>query len=344
MTKQYKNHTFISINTYKGNLALNIYDFEESFRFETKINYLNLLNEFLIIMDKSKETLKRKIETSNDNHNWWSDRILLDDSLKKIIIDLEKHFKLLKVKDNIFLITDEKTTFFPFEMLSLFNKKSISRIPSFEHLELFKNKTVIDVKKVYFLLDPDNNLPNTRKSINDFLKNLCREKEIEITNDDINAQTNDFICFEYKKHKKTILIKGVIGRDFTDSDYNEVLKSDVFFYFGHGNADKYLKKNSIKNKLVFLFGCSSSKTTMHKNFTRNGVVMNYLQNLNSFIGCLWDITDKDLDRFCIYFLDNFFKNEKTDLSKLIHDLRDNMKLKYLNGSAIVLWGPSYFIT
>ena len=93
----------------------------------------------------------------------------------------------------------------------------------------------------------------------------------------------------------------------------------------------------IKNKAAFIFGCSSSRLFCRSNFRRNGIALKYLESVDNFIGCLWDVTDKDLDMFSMSFLENLFESNKY-LATIMNICKSKMKLKYLNGAAIILWG------
>ena len=97
-----------------------------------------------------------------------------------------------------------------------------------------------------------------------------------------------------------------------------------FLYFGHGNGYKYLKDCRSQN--LALFGCSSAKTIYNRNFRRQGAIYSYLNTSKFLIGCLWDITDRDLDEITGAIL----KHGIID--------KDVCKLKHLNGAAVVVYG------
>ena len=69
----------------------------------------------------------------------------------------------------------------------------------------------------------------------------------------------------------------------------------------------------------------------------NTIAQQYLNmGCKTVIGTLWDVTDKDLDVQTISMLEGL-QFEK-DVSRAVQESREECKLKYLNGSAIVCYG------
>lgn len=316
---------FISCYTFENNLCFNIF----SCKFENKCNhfcfdldFIEVLKEFDAILTESNSTLKGF--GNLDVKEWWNKRFQLNHSLSLLLNRVNSKFEksLSQLNKNIFLICDEVTTNFPFESIAIFKDSSIYRIPSFEFL-LKKHEDIPKtqkIKKIFYLLDPERNLQKSQERISDYFKNSFVNK---------------------------LNIKGVTGRNLTESEWREAFSSDLFLYFGHGSGKKHIPKNfkqMLKNNNVFLFGCSSSKLLCHKNFKRNGQAMEYLNKVNTFIGCLWDVTDRDLDIFAMGLLDRIFNmRESINISEIFKESIKSMKLRYLNGSAIVMWGyPTIF--
>ena len=143
---------------------------------------------------------------------------------------------------------------------------------------------------VFYLLDPLNNL----KKSQDRLKPLLSE------------------------------FSGVSGRFPSPEELKRARKMQTLLYFGHGNGYKYIK--DCRNRILALFGCSSAKMLYYSNFRRQGAINSYLRHCSFLIGCLWDITDKDLDSLTKVIL------EEGEIE------RSACKLKYLNGAAVVVYG------
>lgn len=113
---------------------------------------------------------------------------------------------------------------------------------------------------------------------------------------------------------------GISQRPATQSD----IKSDpiTLLYFGHGTGSKFLNF-TCKTESVYLFGCSSAKRFFFFGANPHGAVYKY--KCNMFVGCLWDVSDKDVDLVGECFL----RTGKIDFM--------SAKYFYLGGSAVVVY-------
>lgn len=91
----------------------------------------------------------------------------------------------------------------------------------------------------------------------------------------------------------------------TEIEFKEVLASkDLFLYFGHGSGAQYIRGRIIRSlpkaPVTLLMGCSSSKMTQYGKYESVGMP-NYYQLAGSMavVGTLWDVTDRDIDRFAV---------------------------------------------
>jgi len=80
--------------------------------------------------------------------------------------------------------------------------------------------------------------------------------------------------------------------------------SDILLYFGHGSGAQYIRGRTIrslpKSAVTFLFGCSSAKMVEHGVFESTGMPRYYmLGNSPAVVGCLWDVTDREIDRVAL---------------------------------------------
>ncbi|KAM0678003.1 separin protein [Binucleata daphniae] len=198
-----------------------------------------------------------------------------------------------EIKNNVFIITDEITTNFPYEMLNILKNNVCYRIQSFEWLYTkimsnTKSQSCDSIEKsIFYLIDPENNLESTKNTI----QKLFTDYAIHCKKDG-TVTSND--------KKRIYECEGVVGRSLDDEEKEKAYNKQYFMYFGDGNGEKFISKERlkyIKNDAIFLFGCSSSKTSSHKNFKRNALCLEYMKKSNNLIGCLWDVTDKDLDKF-----------------------------------------------
>lgn len=170
---------------------------------------------------------------------------------------------------------------------------------------------------MYYHLDPKNNLPKT------------------------NERITQYFC----KTALTLNVKNTTGRELSGSECEEAIGCDIFMYFGHGtgiNQHNNIQNNK-KKKNMFLFGCSSSRLLCVPNFKRHSFLMEYLNSVNVFIGCLWDVTDHDLDKFAMELMDILIVKRNLQIVEVVRMARKSMKLRYMNGAAVVVWGyPTIF--
>ncbi|EJW05337.1 hypothetical protein EDEG_00607 [Edhazardia aedis USNM 41457] len=154
-----------SINKFASNISDNNLDLKQ-ITSATNENKLVKLEEF-------EENFQ-----SEDNHKKTIDSLAQKISKKKI------HYYSSKIKKHtVFLICDERTVNFPFELLPLLEDKPVYRIPSIEFLlkKSFESsfKTISDskshikkIKSVSYILDPENNLKNTKNTFTKFFEYL----------------------------------------------------------------------------------------------------------------------------------------------------------------------------
>jgi separase len=79
--------------------------------------------------------------------------------------------------------------------------------------------------------------------------------------------------------------------------------SPLFLYFGHGAGTQFLPRAALRLRrcaaaLALLMGCSSGALPPTGDFPPSGAALSYLAaGCGSLVGNLWDVTDKDIDRF-----------------------------------------------
>ncbi|KAK7970260.1 hypothetical protein PG988_009333 [Apiospora saccharicola] len=90
----------------------------------------------------------------------------------------------------------------------------------------------------------------------------------------------------------------------TEPEFESALtKSDLLLYFGHGSGAQYIRGRTIRNMdkcraVALLMGCSSASLTAPGDFEPHGPVWNYmLAGSPAVVGTLWDVTDRDIDRY-----------------------------------------------
>ena len=125
----------------------------------------------------------------------------------------------------------------------------------------------------------------------------------------------------------------------------------IFLYFGHGTCEQYLPKRVMERldqcSAVFLMGCSSARLTKNVMNQGRGFLLAYLLAGSPLaVGNLWDVTDKDIDRFARQVLETCLlegggggeAGEGGLTAGTIVGAREACKLPALTGSSPVFYG------
>ncbi|KAM1392417.1 hypothetical protein ACFX2I_019995 [Malus domestica] len=97
----------------------------------------------------------------------------------------------------------------------------------------------------------------------------------------------------------------------------EALKShDLFIYIGHGSGVNYIPMHQIQSlencAATLLMGCSSGCLTLNGCYVPHGPALSYLlAGSPVIIGNLWEVTDKDINRFAKAMLDGWLKERSS---------------------------------
>jgi separase len=110
--------------------------------------------------------------------------------------------------------------------------------------------------------------------------------------------------------------KRIVARAPSEAEFTTALtSSDVLLYFGHGSGAQYVRARTVRRlaaadhsspdspadrcrATVLLMGCSSAALVEAGDFEPSGPVWNYmLAGAPAVVGTLWDVTDRDIDRF-----------------------------------------------
>ncbi|KAL1901332.1 separin protein [Sporothrix stenoceras] len=96
----------------------------------------------------------------------------------------------------------------------------------------------------------------------------------------------------------------IVGRTPTEDEFESILRNkDVLLYFGHGSGAQYIRGRTVRKMercraTALLMGCSSAGLNYNGEFELHGPVWDYmLAGCPAVVGTLWDVTDKDIDRF-----------------------------------------------
>ena len=120
---------------------------------------------------------------------------------------------------------------------------------------------------------------------------------------------------------------------------------DLFIYCGHGGGEQYIPLSRLRSldscALSLLMGCSSGKLkwSTESQYDATGVVLAYtLAGCPAVVGNLWDVTDKDIDRYCQEMLTKMLSFKTMSIGQLVQFSRQACKLPYLIGAAPICYG------
>ncbi|CAC5385173.1 ESP1 [Mytilus coruscus] len=231
-----------------------------------------------------------------------------------------KHIPSDVKRHHVILLLDKMLQHLPWENLPILRCHSLSRLPSLYHMINYLSQTVentgvsiVDKQKVYYVLNPDNNLPATQETFQDWFL-------------------------------KTKGWQGIVGKPPTAEQYKAALTQyDLLVYCGHGNGNKYLNGDDLQQlkcrAAVFLMGCSSGQLQTRGQLEASGMMLNYfLANCPCIVSNLWDVTDKDIDRFLEHLLQSCLSDKPCDVLSKISTAREACRLPFLIGAAPVVYG------
>ena len=262
------------------------------------------------------------------------------------------------------LILDKRLHCFPWESLPCLRDQAVSRLPSLgclrdRILQQRRHPASID-GRIYIgrhngasILNPGGDLTATQAKFEEPLQGL-----------------SGWDC--------------IVQREPTEAQMKTYLESnDIFLYFGHGSGGQYIRSRTIKKldkcAVALLMGCSSGALTEAGEFEPHGTPMSYMHaGCPAMLATLWDVTDKDIDRFSQTVLERWGlfegpqppvssspvkkgakqkckgrannaekvekdKSEPISLDQAVAKGRDSCILRYLNGAAPVVYGVPVYI-
>lgn len=171
----------------------------------------------------------------------------------------------------------------------------------------------------------------------------------------------------------------VVKREPSEEETKAILETkDLFLYFGHGSGAQYIRSRTIKKMdkcaVTMLMGCSSGALTEAGEFEPYGPPINYMHaGCPALVATLWDVTDKDIDRFAQSTFEHWglFEDDKgrevqtgkskakgkgraaikieeeekkpLSLVEAVSRARAACRLRYLTAAAVCVYGvPVYF--
>lgn len=275
---------------------------------------------------------------------------------------------MITEKQHTILILDRNLHCFPWESIPCMAGQPVSRLPSLgclrrrilqmrdeqkEQDTVLLNGTRVNPGRGSYMLNPAGDLKNTQAAFEEPLRELSKWD-------------------------------GFVNREPSEAEMKSCLQDNkIFLYFGHGSGGQYIRQRTIKKldqcAVALLMGCSSGALTQAGEYEAYGTPISYMHaGCPALLATLWDVTDKDIDRFSDDVLRRWglFKEKpavqmasavkhsvkskgkakaKIDqvviepssapvsLDDAVAKSRDSCILKYLNGAAPVVYGIPVYI-
>jgi len=220
--------------------------------------------------------------------------------------------KLDLTKKPVVLLIDSNLLHLPWESLPCLQRASVTRIPSYSILISKIEARPINLDKAFYILNPSKDLESTQNILEPILL----------------AQPG---------------WHGIIGEAPQEAEFvRAVCEFDLLLYCGHSSGEQYLRAEKLKDLKVtaraMLMGCSSGLLPPSGVYEPQGIVVAYLlAGSASIVANLWDVTDKDIDRFTLEFLKRLTQNSQS-IEQALSASRQTCKLKHIIGCAPVVYG------
>ncbi|KAI6148818.1 peptidase family C50-domain-containing protein [Pisolithus tinctorius] len=262
--------------------------------------------------------------------------------------------------DHIFLVLDRRLQGIPWESIPVLRGRSVSRIPSLNFLldrvqfaalqsramcssergsdgqeEPTVDRISIDPRKAYYILNPSGDLKGTEGRFAPWLKQM-----------------------------HSVGWDGITGHAPSEQQFlNALSQKDLVIYFGHGGGEQYVRSHKIRHlprcAATMLWGCSSGSLKDMGEFDRVGTPYHYMvSGCPTLVANLWDVTDRDIDKFTQGVVDRLGltpdgvlshsgvdggKPSGTSVVAAVAQSRQLCKLKYLTGAAPVVYGIPFYL-
>lgn len=287
------------------------------------------------ILEKSKATLKQKVSTRKDAKDWWEKRHELDGRLGSVLAGLSMDIEPSECNA---LLVDAQLHNFPFEACGVFDGKRVFRIPSLSFLcSSARDAAAVSAAAKHGIRT------KIGKGCTD-MSCVCGQCPVKSSTSaetctralPLSIRTGSGSVFYLldllgNLEKSRVRLKpllscmpGVAGRLPSAEELQKARTTETLLYFGHGNGSRYLRGS--RNRHMGLFGCSSARALWSPNFNIQGAICSYLKSCVFLLGCLWDVTDHDLDEIARGVL------ERGEIDRSV------CRLRYLNGAAVVVYG------
>uniref|UniRef100_A0A8C8VLM4 separase n=1 Tax=Pelusios castaneus TaxID=367368 RepID=A0A8C8VLM4_9SAUR len=243
---------------------------------------------------------------------------LLQEALEK------QRIRSKPVSGHLVLVLDKHLQKLPWENIPCLRTLPVTRLPSLHFLlsyplaQRYRPESIltrgVNPSTAFYVLNPHDNLPGTEERFQAWF-----ESEPGWT--------------------------GVTGAVPSQEQMQSALtEHDLYIYAGHGAGARFLDGHSLLKldcrAVALLFGCSSAALAVRGNLEGDGIVLKYIMaGCPLVLGNLWDVTDRDIDRYTEALLRSWLRaGSGAPLLQHVIQSRQAPRLKYLIGAAPIAYG------
>ncbi|XP_038607979.1 separin [Tachyglossus aculeatus] len=225
---------------------------------------------------------------------------------------------------HLVLVLDKHLQKLPWETTPSLRALPVTRLPSLRFLLSYglpreaRAPSVleegVDPRSAYYVLNPHNNLAGTEEKFREHFRSEAGWQ-------------------------------GVVGQVPSPEQLQAALtEHDLYIYAGHGAGARFLDGQTILRldcrAVALLFGCSSAALAVRGDLDAAGILLKYLMaGCPLFLGNLWDVTDRDIDRYTEALLRGWLgAGGGAPLLHHVAQARQAPRLKHLIGAAPVVYG------
>ncbi|XP_035169202.1 separin, partial [Oxyura jamaicensis] len=224
---------------------------------------------------------------------------------------------------SLVLVLDKHLQKLPWESMACLRALPVTRLPSLRFLLSYglaqrQAGSVlhrgINPTRTFYILNPHNNLPKTEERFRSW----------------------------FESEQGWSGVRGAIPSQ--EQMEAALLEHDLYIYVGHGAGARLLDGTAIARldcrAVAMLFGCSSAALAVRGRLEGSGIILNYiLAGCPLVLGNLWDVTDRDIDRYAEALLRGWLQaGAGAPLLHYIAQARQAPRLRHLIGAAPVAYG------
>ncbi|EON63321.1 hypothetical protein W97_02548 [Coniosporium apollinis CBS 100218] len=281
-----------------------------------------------------------------------------------------------QTRQHTILILDKNLHAFPWESLPCLQNDSITRLPSMGALR----ERILTARTPSFSSSYTNKLLSAGHHIPFTSGSSHKRIGTTILNPSGDLQHTQSTLEPHIQTLTSDTWTHIAGRAPTEPELETALQdSKLVLYFGHGSGAQYIRsrtrpppaKTPTYPPTTLLYGCASAALTTHGAYEPSGMLAAYVAaGAPAVLGMLWDVTDRDCDRFAVRVGEVWglwpgdggsdakkkgrqrqcgsgegevgARRERVSLDEAVVRSREACYLRYLNGAAAVVYGiPVY---